>query len=84
MLITYDSARAITVTKNSDRRYNVSQYDLKKDFKRTFYEIYGGKPESYIKMKDIEQNSEGTRYCAVYYDDGVFKLRTFGRDQRSA
>ena len=34
-------------------------------------------------MKDVEQNSRGDKYCAAYYDDGVFKLRTFGRARRT-
>ena len=31
-------------------------------------------------MKDIEQNSRGDYYCAVYMDDGRFRLRHFGKD----
>lgn len=38
---------------------------------------------TYIKMKEIEQNSDGNKYCIVYMDDGVWKMRIFGKDQRT-
>ena len=34
-------------------------------------------------MKEISQNPEGTKYAMVYFDDGKFMLRTFGRQERS-
>ena len=34
--------------------------------------------DSYIKVKEIEQNSSGTNFAIVYLDDGVFKLRVLG------
>lgn len=45
--------------------------------------MIGGKEDSYIKIKDIEQNSKGDQFIAAYLDDGVFKLRIFGKQQRS-
>lgn len=83
MIITYDSRRAITVTKVSDKKYQVTQYSLRGGFNVLFSEIYGGKPNSYIKMKDVEQNSKGDKFCAAYYDNGHFFLRMFGTQSRS-
>jgi hypothetical protein len=51
--ITYDSQFAITVTKKSDREYYVKQYNLE-SYELTFEEKYGGQPDSYIKMKEIQ------------------------------
>lgn len=34
-------------------------------------------------MKDVEQNLSSTRFAAAYNDDGVFKLRSFGRATRT-
>ena len=79
MMITYDSSRVIAVTKINDRMYDLTQYDLRSpDLEITFNESYGGHHDSYIKMKDVEQNSVGNQYCVVYYDDGLFKIRVFG------
>ena len=33
-------------------------------------------------MKDIEQNSKGTKFCAPYIDDGVFMMRIFDKYQK--
>ena len=48
-----------------------------------FEEKIGGNKNQYIKCKDIEQNSEGTKYALAYYDDGKFRIRTFGRVERT-
>jgi hypothetical protein len=42
-------------------------------------ERYGGTENSYIKMKDVEQDSDGTKYAIAYIDDGFFKLRVFDK-----
>ena len=36
-----------------------------------------GDKEHYIKLKEIEQNADGTKFAFVYFDDGKFRLRTF-------
>ena len=46
-------------------------------------EMIGGEPDSFIKAKDVVQNSGGDQFAIVYLDDGVFKLRTFGTVSRS-
>ena len=33
-------------------------------------------------MKEVEQNSEGNGFAVVYMDDGIFKMRTFGKISR--
>lgn len=33
-------------------------------------------------MKDIEQDSKGSKYCAPYVDDGIFMMRVFDQVQR--
>lgn len=53
-------------------------YDLV-TFEQKFEEKIGGDENQYIKCKDIEQNSEGTKYALAYYDDGKFRIRTFER-----
>ena len=34
-------------------------------------------------MSEIEQNSDGTRFAVAFLDDGHFKLRTFGSENRT-
>ena len=34
-------------------------------------------------MKEIAQNAEGNKYAMVYFDDGRFLTRTFGRVDRT-
>ena len=77
--ITYDSSRAITVPKDHDTHYVIKQYSLDTS-EIMFVEHYRG---TYIKMKEIEQNSDGNKYCIVYMDDGVWKLRIFDKEQRT-
>ena len=81
-IITYDSKSVITVTKRSDRESMVKQYSLE-TYKMTFEEKIGGKPNDYIKIKEVEQNNTGNKFCICYLNDGVFKLRNFGQDNRS-
>lgn len=49
----------------------------------TFEEKLGGEKDSYIKVKEVEQNSNGTIFAVAYIDDGIFKLRTFGEATRT-
>jgi hypothetical protein len=52
-MLTVDSKYAITVTKESDRKYFVHLFSLQ-TFDMKFEEIYGGIEDvSYIKLKDI-------------------------------
>jgi hypothetical protein len=46
----------------------------------TFEEKIAG---TYIKLKEVEQNFNGSKFAIVYNDDGVFYLRTFGKQNRS-
>lgn len=82
MIITYDSTKAVTVTKRNDKEYYVKQYDLE-SYEMTFEEKIGGLPEQYIKLKEVEQSSDGKKYAIVYNDDGVFYLRTFFKVTRT-
>jgi hypothetical protein len=81
MIITYDSSRAITVTKKDDCTFFVKMYDLN-TYEMTFEEKIGGNESDYIKTKEVEQNSSGNYYAIVYINDGVFKMRTFGKVSR--
>ena len=47
---------------------------------QTFEEQVVGK---YIKMKEIEQNSTGKKYALCYLNDGLFRIRTFGKETRT-
>lgn len=82
MIITYDSTKAVTVTKRSDKEYYIKQYDLE-TYEMTFEEMIGGKDEDYIKLKEVEQNSTGKKYAIVYNNDGLFKMRTFEKVTRT-
>ena len=82
VMITYDSQRAVTVSKKSEQEYYVHMYDLE-SYKQVFEEKIGGNQGDYIKLKEIEQNSSGKKYALVYFNDGVFYLRTFERTERS-
>jgi hypothetical protein len=81
-MITYDSTRAITVTKKDDREFWVRMYDLE-TYEKTFNEQIGGQPNSFIRCKEVEQNYAGNRYALVYIDDGKFRMRVFGKKERS-
>jgi len=48
-----------------------------------FEELIGGHPNQYIKVEEVAQNEDGTRYAVVYNDDGKFRLRTFGKKMRT-
>jgi hypothetical protein len=80
-MITYDSTRAITVTKKDDTEFWVRMYDLE-TYEKTFDEQVGGKEEDYIRVKEVEQNYAGNKYAFVYANDGNFKLRVFGKSRR--
>lgn len=82
MLITYDSTHTVAVTKNSDCLYFIKMFHLE-TYECTFEEKVGGSDESYIKMKDIEQNASGSKFALAYIDDGNFKLRVFGKEPRT-
>ena len=53
VIISYDSTRAITVTKANEREYYVKMYDLE-SYELTFEEKIGGRPDCYIKIKEVE------------------------------
>ena len=80
-MITYDSTRAITVTKKDDREFWVRMYDLE-TYEKTFNEQIGGEATSFIRLKEIEQNYAGNKYAMVFIDDGNFRLRVFGKVER--
>ena len=50
IIITYDSKRCITVTKDSDEHYVIKQYSLKTN-QITYEKSFRG---TYIKMKEVE------------------------------
>jgi len=81
-MITYNSKSAVTVTKKDDREYYVKMYDLG-TYKQSFEEKIGGTPTSYIKLKEVEQNAAGDGFAIAYFDDGNFRIRTFGESTRS-
>ena len=76
MIITYDSKLAITVTKRSDEEYFVKQYSLEK-YELLWEESFSGQ---YIKLKEVEQNTDGKKFVVAYNDDGNFYIRTFSQE----
>ena len=81
VILTYDSKRAITVTKKDDREFWIRQYDLE-TYEKTFDMQIGGNPDSFIRTKEVEQNDKGTKYAIVFIDDGKFKLRVFDKEKK--
>lgn len=81
-MITYNSKSAVTVTKKDDREYYVKMYDLV-TYQQTFEEKIGGTDNSYIKLKEVEQNAAGDGFAIAYFDDGNFRIRTFGEKTRT-
>jgi len=73
MIITYDSKLAITVTKRSDEEYFVKQYSLE-TYELMWEESFSGQ---YVKLKEVEQNTDGKKFAVAYNDDGHFYVRTF-------
>ena len=51
-------------------------------FEQTFEEKIGGNKEQYIRVKEVEQNHNGQQFACVYFDNGLFRLRIFGKEQR--
>ena len=82
VMISYDSTRAITVTKRNEKEYYIKMYDLE-SYEMTFEEKIGGNPDNYIKLKEVEQNAKGSLYAVAYFDDGKFRLRNFGKTTRT-
>lgn len=76
MIINYRSTRAITISKKDDTESWVMMFDLATT-RQTFMEKYGGQQDSFVKLKDVEQNNAGDKYACAYIDDGHFKLRVF-------
>ena len=79
MIITYDSKRAVTVSKESDQVSYINMFSLNTQ-QLLFTERISG---TYIKVKEVEQNSFGNGFAVVYSDNGKFRLRTFSTYERS-
>ena len=77
--ILQDSSRVLTVTKASEQEYYIKMYDMETQ-NMVFEEEYFG---NYIKMKEVEQNRNATKFAVAFNDDGLFKIRTFGRTAKS-
>ena len=69
------------MSKKDDTEFWVRMYDLE-SYDKTFEEMIGGRPECYIRTKEVEQNSTGKKYAIVYIDDGKFRLRIFTKEAR--
>lgn len=68
-----------------DQQYFVLMYDLRSDnHEITFTEQVGGNPDSFIKFKEVEQNEDGSSFAIAYIDDGNWRLRIFGKEQRTS
>ena len=80
LIISNDSSLAITVQRVDDTFSKITMYRLD-DYETCFEEDLKG---DYIKVKRIEQNRSGTKFACVYIDDGKFRMRIFGTDQRDA
>jgi len=86
-IITYNSKKVVTVTKKDESEYYVRYFVLGGSYDNTFEEKIGGEveygqQEHYIKLKEVEQNGNGTKFAFVYFDDGRFYLRTLADTDR--
>ena len=83
MLISMDATKAISISKESKMTYIISQHDLE-SYEMTFAEWLGGGggENDYIKCKEIVQNRAGNLFAVPYNNDGVFKIRMFGKENR--
>ena len=61
-----------------DQFSKIAMYRLD-DYETCFEEDIKGE---YIKVKRVEQNRSGTKFACVYVDDGKFRMRIFGKEQR--
>jgi hypothetical protein len=43
----------------------------------------GNNEDDYIKCKEVEMTDSGKQYAMVYFNDGKFFLRTFGKTERT-
>jgi hypothetical protein len=51
----------VTVTRTDDQQYWVKMYNLTSEtHELVFKEVVGGKEDSFIKLKEVEQNSDGS------------------------
>ena len=83
MIISNDSSKALVISKATEYESWIKQYDLK-TYTITFEEIIGGDIDhDFVKCKEVEQNNVGDKYAVVYCNNGNFKLRTFGKTQRT-
>lgn len=82
IIISYNSKYAVAVTKKDESEYYIQMYSLM-NYALEFEEKVGGDPNDYIKIKEVEQNSSGTKFATVYFNDGKFRLRTFGTKNRT-
>jgi len=80
LIISNDSSRAITIQRVDDQLSKIAMYSLD-DYETTFEEDIRGE---YIKIKRVEQNRSGTTFACVYIDDGKFRMRIFGKEQRDS
>ena len=77
-IITYDSSRTVVITKVDLHDFTIKMYDLE-SYQKVFEESITGK---YIKLSEVEQHESGKIFALVYLDDGFFKFRHFGKEQR--
>ena len=56
--ITYDSTRAIVLTKKNDHLYTITMFDIF-SYEKIFEEVIGGNENQYIKVSSVAQNHYG-------------------------
>ena len=78
-IILNDATTIVTVCKQSNKCFKVKMFGVD-DGIQCFEESFTG---NYVKMKEVEQNSSGNKFVVTYFDDGVFKLRSFGKEERT-
>ena len=77
--IARDSSRTLCCTRVNEKEFWIKMYNMETLELQFAEQILG----DYLKMKLCAQNSTATKFALVYNDNGVFKLRTFGRENRT-
>jgi hypothetical protein len=79
MTICNDGDSAIAVMKRDEFITYICMYNFT-TYEMIFEEMIEG---DCIKVREVEQNDKGDLFATVFNDDGKFRLRTFGKKNRS-
>lgn len=56
-------------------------YSLSGKNENLFQDSFGGNEDSYIKVKEVEQYKDASRFAISYLDNGIFKIKVINIDK---